>query len=109
MAAINIPVGSPLAAKIYGAAVFASVQMAPGFMNLLSGGAPDLAGAAAKMKGQTSEDYPVVKVTDLSKSAGDTITVDLFNIFTGKPVVGDKRLTGRGMSTTSSTQESISI
>lgn len=105
MAAINIPVGSPLAAKIYGAAVFAGVQMAPGFMNLLSGGAPDLAGAAAKMKGQTSEDYPVVKVTDLSKSAGDTITVDLFNIFTGKPVVGDKRLTGRGMSTTSSTQE----
>ena len=94
MAAINIPYGSPLAAKVFGAAVFAGVQVQTGFMNLLSGGAPDLSGAAAKMKGQTSEDYPVVKVTDLSKTAGDSVSVDLFNIFTGKPVVGDKRLTG---------------
>ena len=105
MAAINIPYGSPLAAKVFGAAVFAGVQVQTGFMNLLSGGAPDLSGAAAKMKGQTSEDYPVVKVTDLSKTAGDSVSVDLFNIFTGKPVVGDKRLTGRGMTTTSSSQD----
>lgn len=102
MSAINIPVGHPLAAKVFGAAVFAGVQSEPGFMNLLSGGAPDLSGAAAKMKGQTSPDYPIVKVTDLSKSAGDNVSVDLFNIFTGKPVMGDKRLAGRGMSTTSS-------
>lgn len=103
--AINIPYGSSLAGKVYGAAVFAGVQTEPGFMNLLSGGAPDLSGAMAKIKGQTSPDYPVVKVTDLNKNAGDNVTVDLFNIFTGKPVMGDKRLTGRGMTTTSSTAE----
>lgn len=102
MSAINIPVGHPLAAKVFGAAVFAGVQSEPGFMNLLSGGAPDLSGAAAKIKGQTSPDYPIVKVTDLNKSAGDNVSVDLFNIFTGKPVMNDKRLSGRGMSTTSS-------
>ena len=105
MSAINIPIGHPLAAKVFGAAVFAGVQAEPGFMNLLSGGAPDLSGAMSKIKGQTSPDYPIVKVTDLSKSAGDNVTVDLFNIFTGKPVMGDKRLAGRGMSTSSSTME----
>jgi N4-gp56 family major capsid protein len=105
MSALNIPIGHPLAAKVFGAAVFAAVQSEPGFMNLLSGGAPDLSGAMSKVKGQTSPDYPIVKVTDLSKSAGDTVSVDLFNIFTGKPIMGDKRLAGRGMSTSSSSMD----
>lgn len=103
--AVNIPVGHPLAAKVYGAAVFAAVQQEPGFMNLLSGGAPNLSGAASKMRGQTSADYPVVKITDLSKGDGDNVTVDLFNILRGKPVMGDKRLEGRGMKTSTSTME----
>lgn len=103
MSALNIPIGSPLASKVFGAAVFAGVQTEPGFMNLLSGGAPDLSGAMSKLKGQTSPDYPIVKVTDLGKNAGDNVTCDLFNIFTGKPVMGDRRLAGRGMNTTSST------
>jgi hypothetical protein len=105
MAGVNIPIGSPLAAKVFGAAVFAGVQTAPGFMNLLSGAAPQLGDAAKKLKGQTSADYPIVKVTDLKQSAGDKVSVDLFNIFQGKPVMGDRRLEGRGMNTTSSTQE----
>lgn len=105
MSALNIPIGHPLAAKVFGAAVFAAVQSEPGFMNLLSGGAPDLSGAMAKVKGQTSPDYPIVKVTDLSKSAGDQVSVDLFNIFTGKPIMGDKRLAGRGMNTSSSSMD----
>lgn len=104
MAGVNIPIGSPLAAKVYGAAVFAGVQSAPGFMNLLSGAAPQLGAAASKLKGQTSPDYPIVKVTDLSSAAGDSVTVDLFNIFQGKPVMGDKRIEGRGMNATTSTQ-----
>lgn len=101
--ASGIPLGSPMAAKVFGAAVFAGVQSKQNFLNLMSGGSPDLSAAGAKIKGQTSRDYPVIKITDLSKVAGDTITVDLFNIFTGKPVMGDTRIAGRGMSTTSST------
>lgn len=104
MSAVSIPLGSPLAAKVFGAAVFAGVQSKQNFLNLMSGGAPQLGDAGAKIKGQTSKDAPVVKITDLSKTAGDTVSVDLFNIFTGKPVMGDTRITGRGMSTTSSTQ-----
>ena len=89
MSFLNIPIGHPLAAKVFGAAVFATVQTEPGFMNLLSGGAPDLSGAMSKIKGQTSPDYPIVKVTDLAKTAGESVSVDLFNIFTGKPIMGD--------------------
>jgi N4-gp56 family major capsid protein len=105
MAAVNIPIGSPLAAKVFGAAVFAGVQTAPGFMNLLSGAAPQMGDAASKIKGQTSPDYPIVKVTDLKSTAGDRVTVDLFNIMSGKPIMGDKRLEGKGMNMTTSTQE----
>ena len=105
--AINIPYGSPLAAKVFGAAVFAAVQNEPGFMNLLSGGAPAQGAAEAKMKGQTSPDYPIVKITDLSKAAGDSVSVDLFNIMNGKPVMGDKRIAGRGMSMTSSSMDVV--
>lgn len=105
MSAFNIPYGHALANKVFSAAVFAGVQAEPGFLNLLSGGAPNLADAMNKIKGQTSADYPVVKVTDLAKTAGQEVSVDLFNIFTGKPVMGDKRLAGRGMSTTSSSMD----
>lgn len=105
MGAVNIPIGSALACKVFGAGVFAGVQSAPGFMNLLSGKMPQQSDAEAKLKGQTDGGYPIVKVTDLSKEAGDTISADLFNIFTGKPVMGDRRLSGRGMTTTSSSMD----
>ena len=108
MSGYNVPIGHALAAKVFGAAVFAGVQTAPGFMNLLSGAAPQIGDAASKLKGQTSASYPIVKVTDLKSSAGDKISVDLFNIFTGKATMGDKRIEGRGMNATTSTQE-ISI
>jgi N4-gp56 family major capsid protein len=101
----QIPIGSPLARKVFGAALFATVQQQPGFMNLLSGPAPKQSDAEAKLKGQTSPDYPCVKITDLTKGAGDLITVDLFNIIQGKPVMGDKKLAGKMMSLTNSTME----
>lgn len=105
MSGFNVPIGSPLAAKVFGAAVFAGVQAAPGFMNLLSGDAPQLGDAASKIKGQSSASYPIVKVTDLSQSAGDRVSVDLFNIFTGKPTMGDRRIEGKGMNATTSSQD----
>jgi N4-gp56 family major capsid protein len=105
MPAVNIGQGSALDPKFYSAAVFAGVQAAPGFMKLLSEEAPTQAVAMAKMEGQTNPGYPIVKVTDLAKNAGDRLSVDLFNIFQGKPVMGNKKLSGKGMSTTSSSME----
>lgn len=100
--ATQIPIGSALAKKLYSVALFSVVQAEPGFSKLLTGAAPTQGAAEAKMKGQTSPDYPVVRVTDLSKGSGDVVSVDLFNILIGKPVMGDQRVAGKGMSLTNS-------
>lgn len=101
----NIPTGHPLARKIYSAAVFAEAQRRPGFRKNLTGPAPKQKGAEKKLKGQTSPGYPVVQVTDLSKGKGDQVSVDLFNIIQGKPVMGDKKISGKMMSLTASSQD----
>lgn len=103
--ATNIPVGSALARKIYSVGLFTRVQHAPGFMNLLSGEMPKEGSFAAKTKGQTSPDYPIVKAGDLAKGAGDTVSIDLFNILQGKPVMGDTRISGRMMQLTYSSMD----
>jgi len=103
--ATNIAYGSALARKVYGAALFAAVQIEPGFMNLLTGPAPKQAEAESKLKGQTSAEYPIVRVTDLSKGAGASVSVDLFNNLTGKPTMGDKRIAGKLMSLTYSSMD----
>ena len=101
----NIPVGSALARKIYSVGLFTRVQHSPGFMNLIAGEMPKEGSFAAKTKGQTSPDYPIVKAGDLAKGAGDTVSIDLFNILQGKPVMGDKRIEGRMMQLTYSSMD----
>lgn len=101
----TIPYGSPLARKAYSVGLFSKTQHEPGFMNLLSGEMPKEGGFAAKAKGQTSPDYPVVKCGDLSKGAGDSVSIDLFNQLNGKPTMGDKRVEGRMMGLTSSSMD----
>jgi N4-gp56 family major capsid protein len=103
--ATNVPIGSSLARKIYSVGLFTRVQHAPGFMNLLSGEMPKEGSFAAKAKGQTSPDYPIVKAGDLAKGAGDTVSIDLFNILQGKPVMGDTRIEGRMMQLTYSSMD----
>jgi N4-gp56 family major capsid protein len=105
MGATQIPTGSALARKVFGIGLFAGVQQAPGFMNMMSGPMPQQGDAEAKLKGQTAPGMPIVKSTDLTKGAGDAVSVDLFNILTGKPVMGDKRLAGRLMSLSSSSMD----
>lgn len=100
-----IPVGSPLARKLYSVGLFTKVQAAPGFMNLISGEMPKEGQFAAKAKGQTSPDYPIVKCGDLSKTAGDAVSIDLFNVLQGKPIMGDKKVAGRMMQLTTSSMD----
>ncbi len=96
MSQTTVPVGSPLARKIFGAALFANTQRQPSLMNNLTGAAPKQSAAEAKLKGQTSPDMPLVRVTDLTKSQGDQVSVDLINQTGGKPIMGDKQAEGKG-------------
>lgn len=108
MSQTQVAAGSALARKVFGAALFAQTVRAPGFSRNITGAAPKQSDAEAKMKGQTSPDMPIVRVTDLSKSAGETISVDMFNTIGGKPIVGDSNAEGRGSALTSSSMD-ISI
>jgi N4-gp56 family major capsid protein len=102
----QIPFGHPLARKVFGAAFFAEYTRKQTFMSRLSGPAPTIGSERSKMERmQTSPDYPCVRVTDLSKQRGDTVSVDLFNLLQGKPVMGDKKLAGKMMRLTSSSMD----
>jgi hypothetical protein len=96
MSGTHIPAGSALARKVFGAALFANTQRQPSLMNNLTGPAPKQASAEAKLKGQTSPDMPLVRVTDLSKTQGDVVSVDLINQTGGKPIMGDRMAEGKG-------------
>ena len=108
MAQTNVPVGSSLARKIFGAALFARTIQAPSWLTNITGPAPQQSDAEAKLKGQTTKDMPVVRVTDLSKTAGQTVSVDAFDTIGGKPLMGDVNAEGRGEKLSSSSMD-ISI
>ena len=102
----QVPFGSKLAAKVYGAAAFQEITRKQTFSNRLVGPAPTYAKEKSKAERmQTSKDYPCVRITDLTKNRGDTVSVDLFNILQGKPVMGDKKLSGKAMGIKSSSQD----
>jgi N4-gp56 family major capsid protein len=105
MAQTTVPAGSALARKLYSVALFAQTQKSPGFTKNLTGPAPKAGDAEAKLKAQTSADMPIVRVTDLSKTAGDTISVDAFNVVGGKPLMGDTNAEGRGEALSSSSMD----
>jgi len=101
-----LPVGHPLARRIYGAAVFGEMTRQPTFMNRLTGEAPDMSEVRSKLeKMQTPAGYPIVRITDLSRSAGDTVSVDMFNILQGRPVTGDTKIAGKMMNLTATSMD----
>lgn len=105
MAQSQIPVGSALARKLYGTALFSRIIQAPAFTKNITGEAPGQAEAESKQKGQTAPGMPIVRVTDLSKTQGDTVSVDLFDTIKGKPLVGDRQAEGTGESLVSSSMD----
>lgn len=100
--------GDALARKLYSVALFAQTQRLPGFGRQLTGPSADAGQAISKIKGQSTPDMPIVRVTDLSKTAGDTVSVDMFGVIGGTPTTGDQIAEGRGEKLTSSSMD-ISI
>jgi N4-gp56 family major capsid protein len=94
--------GDPKAARIFSKYFFSGVQSAPGFMKLMSGPPPTLGENMPYL--QTDTGYPIVKAVDCGKGKGQTIQFTLYNIFTGKPVMGSENLAGKFMNATSSTK-----
>ncbi|MEX2964647.1 N4-gp56 family major capsid protein [Microbulbifer sp. TYP-18] len=99
----SISAGSAARNRIFNAALFMEATRRNSFTNVLTGPAPKKADKK-KIDGkqQTNPGAPVVRITDLSKKAGDEVTVDLYHQLRQKPVMGDSKLAGKGASLTSS-------
>ena len=95
--------GSPAANKLFGAGLFTQTTRTNTFTNLLTDSAPK---AVDKNKvdpsTQTAPGAPIVRVSDLSKTKGDEVTMDLFHELKERPTMGDRKLAGRAESLTSS-------
>ena len=102
----NIPSGSNLAVKAFSVALFTKMARAATFHRRMTGAAPKDSDAARQLKAQTTDSgMPIVEIRDLAKGAGDRATYDIIDILTGKPVMGDKRLSGKMMPLEFGTQE----
>lgn len=96
MAQTTVASGSAIVNKVYSVALFTETQKKPSFMRNMTGPAPKQSDAERKLKLQTAPDMPIVRVQDLAKQAGDTVSIDLVNITGGKPIMGDRDAEGRG-------------
>lgn len=105
MAQTNVPSGSSLAVKQFSVALTTQALRVPTNRRRLTGPAPQAADLKSKMKLQSDPGMPFVEVRDLTKSAGDTVSLDAFNVSTGKPTMGDRNAEGRGVPLTSSSMD----
>jgi N4-gp56 family major capsid protein len=92
-----IPFGSPDAHRIQSVGLFAATLQRTTNLNRLTGTMPKQADAENRARLQTSTDYPIVRVMDLTKNAGDEVTFDLINHIGGKPIMGERMAEGRGV------------
>lgn len=88
--------GSALARKLFSVGLFTTQNRAVNEIRNLSGPLPKQAATERKIKFQSTADMPVVTASDLSQTAGDTVSVDLVNVIYGKPVMGDADAEGKG-------------
>ncbi len=96
MGQTTIAYGSPQAVKLQSAGLFAANMQRPTMINRLTGKLSQQANAEANLRFQSSNDYPVVRCMDLTKSAGDEVTFDLINPIGGIPIMGEENAEGKG-------------
>ena len=85
---------SAVQARKFNAALFHIAQKMPAMVNHLTGEAPKQ--QADQGKTQTDPGAPIVRITDLSKDAGLTVSVDIQHRISKRPTMGDRKLEGRG-------------
>jgi N4-gp56 family major capsid protein len=87
-------VASAMSNKIMQAALFTEANRTKSFANMMTDSAPQEA-QLDNAKNQSSHKAPIVRVTDLSKTAGDEVDMQIFHQLNGRPTMGDQKLEGR--------------
>ncbi len=96
MSTTSIPTTSGLAPRKWSEALFAMVGKQPTPVNSLSGPAPKMDKATRVLRRQSTTDMPIVRVNDLTQSAGDTVRVDCANVIKLRAIMGDENAEGKG-------------
>ncbi|SHO54405.1 N4-gp56 family major capsid protein [Vibrio quintilis] len=86
------------ARKIQQVALFTATQRARSFVNMMTESAPKAAKGDKKGNRQSSPGAPVIRVTDLQKSKGDTVDMQIVHKLSKRPTMGDEKIAGRGES-----------
>lgn len=107
MSATSVPKGSSLANKQFSKALSAMAVRAPTPIQALTGPMSTEDSALRKLKQQTTNDMPIVRVDELSKGPGDVVQVDCAHVVKLRPVMGDKNAEGMGASLKYSTKDVI--
>jgi hypothetical protein len=76
-------------------------------LTALTGPMPSEDKAMRKLKQQTTNDMPVVRVDELAKGPGDTVQVDCAHVVKLRPIMGDKNAEGLGAALKYSTKDVV--
>lgn len=92
--------------KVFNAALFAQATKERTLTNDLTSMAKPIGKGTGQIgKTQTDATHPVVRINDLKSEKGDTVGIDIVHPITGKPVMGDKKLAGKGSKISMGTTE----
>ncbi len=89
--------GDPQAMVQQAAGVFAQCQQRNTTMNRLTGKMPQMEGALATVKKQSSTSMPIVQAQDMGKGKGDEVRFNLINPSGGYPIMGSEIAEGKGV------------
>lgn len=97
MAQTLITSADSLAVRLQSVALQAESLRRSVFVRMMAGRQPKERAALAKRERiQSTQDMPIVSITDLQQMAGDKVTCDMFRIVSGKPFMGDRKMQGQG-------------
>lgn len=96
MSQTTVAKSAGIAVKNWSEALFAMAVRAPTPINTLAGPAPTIDKASATVRRQSTSSMPLVRVNDLTQTAGDTVRLDCVNIVKLRPIMGDQNAEGRG-------------
>ncbi|STD44936.1 Uncharacterised protein [Edwardsiella tarda] len=84
--------------KLLQVALFTAANRNRSFVNVLTeqSEAPKQVASDKQGVNQTSYTAPVVRVTDLTKTKGDTVDMQVIHKLSKRPTMGDQKLEGRG-------------
>ncbi|WP_256384417.1 N4-gp56 family major capsid protein [Photobacterium toruni] len=77
-------------------ALFTAANRNRSFVNMLTEEAPKQVSGDKKGNTQTSAQAPIVRVSDLTKQAGESVDMQIVHKLSKRPTMGDKKLEGRG-------------